>query len=86
MVTTFYIGPYIAVLAAFILALVYNGGSITLGDKSNHELLFHPTQVFYRVNVDIIFHCLFGCSIYSIDAMGKEFAVRSIQYHFCLPF
>lgn len=39
--------PYLYVLLAFMQFLKWNGGSITLGDKSNHTLAFHLPQLLY---------------------------------------
>ena len=39
--------PYVVVGAVFVVFLVWNGGSVVLGDKSNHSFTLHLAQLLY---------------------------------------
>ena len=39
--------PYVVVGAVFVIFMVWNGGSVVLGDKSNHRFTLHLAQLLY---------------------------------------
>ncbi|CAH0491033.1 unnamed protein product [Peronospora farinosa] len=43
--------PFVVIVAGFICFLLINGGSIVVGDRSNHEVTFHGAQVLYFIVV-----------------------------------
>lgn len=40
---------FIPLIVSFIVFLLYNGGSVVVGDKTNHIPVFHPTQMLYFI-------------------------------------
>lgn len=40
---------FIPIIIGFIGFLIYNEGSVVLGDKTNHIPVFHPTQILYFI-------------------------------------
>jgi alpha-1,2-glucosyltransferase len=43
--------PFVGIILGFIIFLILNGGSIVVGDKSNHEAGFHGSQLLYFIFV-----------------------------------
>ena len=48
--------PYALPLMAFIVFMIWNDGSIVLGDKSHHQMTLHVAQIAYYIIITALVH------------------------------
>ena len=73
------LAPYFFPLGSFALFLVWNGGTIVLGDKSNHVAALHFPQLFYFVGFAIAFLLPILPIAELVSRLAKDLTMRNLH-------